>query len=164
MRDRLKKEKILVSACLLGIGCRPDGGCKKDEMLSTLLNETIYFILCPEILAGFSVPRRRIEIKGGDGEAVLDGEAKIVTEKGLDVTDKMTKAAHIVLEFCRMAGIKKVIFKEKSPSCGKHFIYDGTFSGRLIKGKGVITALLQKEGIKVFSEEECREKEILADA
>lgn len=158
MPDRLKKERILVSACLLGIGCRPDGRAKKDEMISTLLNETIYFILCPEILAGFSVPRQRIEIKGGDGKEVLDGEAKVFTEKGLDVTDKMTKAAHIVLEFCRMAGIKKVVFKEKSPSCGKDFIYDGTFSGRLIKGKGVVTALLEREGIEVFSGEEYKKK------
>ena len=62
-----------------------------------------------------------------------------------------------MLDFCRMAGIKKVIFKEKSPSCGKNFVYDGTFSGRLIKGMGVTTALLQKENIKVFSEEEYKE-------
>ncbi len=164
MRDRLRKEKILVSACLLGIGCRPDGRAKKDEMISTLLNETIYFILCPEILAGFSVPRQRIEIEGGDGKKVLDGEAKVFTEKGLDVTDKIIKAAHIVLEFCRMAGIKKVVFKEKSPSCGKNFIYDGTFSGRLIKGKGVVAALLMREGIEVKSFEEFLKKSGVIEA
>ena len=158
MRDRLRKEKILVSACLLGVGCRPDGKAKKDEVIVTLLNKTIYFILCPEILAGFGVPRQRIEIEGGDGEKLLDGEAKVFTEKGLDVTDKIIKAAHIVLELCRMAGIKKAVFKEKSPSCGNHFIYDGTFSGRLIKGKGVVTALLERNGIEVFSEEEYKKK------
>ncbi|MGB9598850.1 MAG: DUF523 domain-containing protein, partial [Minisyncoccales bacterium] len=36
--------------------------------------------------------------------------------------------------------------------CGK--IYDGTFSGKIIKGDGVTTALLKRNGIKVISEED----------
>ncbi len=63
-----------------------------------------------------------------------------------------------------MAGIKKVVFKEKSPSCGKDFIYDGTFSGRLIKGKGVVTALLMRKGIEVKSFEEFLKKSGVTEA
>jgi uncharacterized protein YbbK (DUF523 family) len=158
MKNRLKKERILVSACLLNIACRPNAKAKEDKTLLNLLAKKICFVLCPEILAGFSIPRSRLEIKGGDGEDVLDGKAKIFTEKGFDITDKMLNAARVVLEFCQKAGVKKVIFKEKSPSCGKNFIYDGTFSGKLIKGKGVVTAFLQREGIEVFSEGEYKKK------
>ena len=46
------------------------------------------------------------------------------------------------------------MLKAKSPSCGKDYIYDGTFSGNLIKGDGVTVSILKKNGIKVFTENE----------
>jgi len=41
-----------------------------------------------------------------------------------------------------------------SPSCGCGKIYDGTFSGKIIKGDGITTALLKKNKIKVIPEED----------
>lgn len=38
----------------------------------------------------------------------------------------------------------------RSPSCGVNTIYDGSFSGKLISGKGVFADLLQENGIKVI--------------
>ena len=154
MQDKSKRQRILISACLLGVHCRSDGKTKQDRRVTKLLDEAICFLLCPEILAGFSIPRDRIEIKGGDGEDVLDSKAKVFTERGLDVTENILKAAKVILDFCKQAKVKKAIFKERSPSCGKNFIYDGSFSGKIIKGKGVVTALFQREGIEVISEEE----------
>ena len=49
--------------------------------------------------------------------------------------------------------INLAIMKERSPSCGVGQIYDGTFSGNLIAGSGVSTAMLKELGIKVISEE-----------
>jgi uncharacterized protein YbbK (DUF523 family) len=58
------------------------------------------------------------------------------------------------LKIAKLLGIKEAILKQRSPSCGCGLIYDGTFSGRVIKGNGITTALLQKNGIKVISEED----------
>ncbi|MCB0313913.1 MAG: DUF523 domain-containing protein, partial [Calditrichaeota bacterium] len=48
--------------------------------------------------------------------------------------------------------IRMAILKESSPSCGSQLIYDGSFSGRKIKGSGVTTTLLENNRIKVFNE------------
>lgn len=46
-----------------------------------------------------------------------------------------------------------VILKQNSPSCGSDMIYNGEFSGTKVKGVGVTTALLRRNGIDVISEE-----------
>ena len=50
--------------------------------------------------------------------------------------------------------IKEAIFKQRSSSCGCGQIYDGAFSGKLIKGDGVAAELLKKNGLKVITEED----------
>jgi len=40
---------------------------------------------------------------------------------------------------------------ERSPSCGVHKIYDGKFNNNLISGQGITTKLLEKNDIKVYS-------------
>ncbi len=57
-----------------------------------------------------------------------------------------------MLRIVKLYGIKEAILKQKSPSCGCEQIYDGTFSGKIIKGSGVTASLLKKNGIKVISE------------
>jgi uncharacterized protein YbbK (DUF523 family) len=56
-----------------------------------------------------------------------------------------------------MYHIKLAILKERSPSCGVHKIYDGTFSGKLIPGKGITTKKLESLGVKVINEDEAKE-------
>lgn len=136
------KERILVSACLLGQKVRYDGG---DSMLETLhLLEDSYELIpmCPEVLGGLPVPRPPAEILLG----------KVVTETGRDVTKNFEEGARTVLDFCLKKGIRKAILKSKSPSCGKGRIYDGSFTRTLVIGDGVTTALLQRHGIEVYSE------------
>ena len=71
-----------------------------------------------------------------------------------DYTKKIIEGARKVLKVVKILNIRKAILKSKSPSCGKDLIFDGTFNGNLIKGDGVLTALLKKHGIKVYSEKE----------
>jgi len=52
-----------------------------------------------------------------------------------------------------------LILKEGSPSCGSNYIYDGSFSGIKKPGKGITAALLEENGIRVFSEREILEAE-----
>jgi len=139
-----KNYKRLCSACLLGIECRYDGRSKPVQKVLDLAQKETLIPICPEQLGGLSTPREPAEQKGG----------KVVTKTGRDVTDNFTQGAEQVLRLARLLAIKEVILKQKSPSCGSGKIYDGTFSGKLIKGDGVTAALLKKNGIKVITEED----------
>ena len=57
----------------------------------------------------------------------------------------------------KFAKVKKFIAKFGSPSCGCGKVYDGTFSGKLIDGKGLTAQLLIDNGIKVFNDNEIDE-------
>lgn len=110
--------------------------------------------VCPEVFGGLTTPRTPNEIVGGDGDDVIDGEAKVITKDGEDVTEEFIKGARRALEIARIFNIKKAILKQRSPSCGNGKIYDGTFSGNLIEGDGVTAALFKRNGIEVISEED----------
>ena len=50
--------------------------------------------------------------------------------------------------------VDMVILQSRSPSCGAKQVYDGSFSGRLIEGRGVFAQLLVDNGIKVLDLED----------
>ncbi|SEG94633.1 Uncharacterized conserved protein YbbK, DUF523 family [Thermomonospora echinospora] len=148
-------EKILVSGCLMGQRVRYDGRDKlrDDELLNRWRAEGRLVSCCPEVGGGLPVPRRPAEITGaGGGPAVLDGTARVLTDTGEDVTDAFLLGAHRALETARQANARLAVLKESSPSCGSTRIYDGAFTGHLSPGTGVTTALLERHGIRVFSE------------
>ncbi|MBU5427448.1 DUF523 domain-containing protein [Tissierella pigra] len=62
------------------------------------------------------------------------------------------EGAKKTLGIAKAIGIKKAILKSKSPSCGCGLIYDGTFSGNLIRGNGLTAGLLIKNNIEVYTE------------
>ncbi len=134
----------LCSACLLGIKCRYDGKSKEDEKVINLSKREVLIPVCPEQLGGLPTPRESAERKGD----------KVFTKSGKDIAGALKKGAEEVLKLAKLFGIKEAIFKQRSPSCGCGQVYDGTFSGKIIKGDGVTTALLKKNGIKVISEED----------
>jgi len=78
----------------------------------------------------------------------------VVSCKGRDVTAQFQKGAEIALEAALKQGCKKALLKAKSPSCGRDFIYDGSFTGVLTPGDGVTVELLKKHGIEIISEKE----------
>ena len=135
---------ILISACLANIPCRWDGKAKPNNRIIELVKSGQAILVCPEQLGGLTTPRDPAEIKDG----------KVITNKGKDVTIEFIKGAEVVLDIAHQYGCKKAILKAKSPSCGKNEIYDGTFSDNLVKGYGITTSLLLKNGIDVISENE----------
>lgn len=138
----IMKEKILVSACLLGINCKYSGGNNLNEkVLSYIANKEVIPI-CPEILGGLSTPRPPSEIIG----------KKVLNNKDQDVTIEYQKGAEEALKLAKLFNVKKALLKAKSPSCGCGKIYDGTFSGTLIDGDGITTRLLKENGIEVITE------------
>lgn len=54
--------------------------------------------------------------------------------------------------------IELAILKSRSPTCGVHEIYDGTFSGTCIPGEGILAEALRKQGIPVIDEKEVERK------
>jgi len=58
------------------------------------------------------------------------------------------------LKIAKLYGIKEAIMKQGSPSCGSGRIYDGTFSGKTIKGDGITASMLKENGIKVITDED----------
>lgn len=144
----------LCSACLLGIKCKYDGETKPNEKVLELAKKEILIPVCPEQLGGLPTPRTPQEIQGKSGEFVLDGECKVINKDGKDVTENFVMGAEQTLKIAQIFDIKESIMKQKSPSCGCGLTFDGTFSKSFIKGDGVTTALLKRNGIKVITEED----------
>lgn len=137
---------LLISACLLGENVKYDG---RNNLVDTpemkrLQEHTRLIPVCPEVLGGLPVPRIPAEARGG----------KVIDQTGRDVTAPFQMGAMIALEIARKEGAAAAILKERSPSCGVHEIYDGTFSKTRIVGEGTAAALLRANGIRVFSENE----------
>ena len=135
---------VLVSACLMGINCKYSGGNNLCQACLELLNrEDLCLIpVCPEQLGGLSTPRTCSE---RIGQAVIN-------QIGQDVTDQFRRGAEEALRIAQTWDCKEAILKERSPSCGFGMIYDGSFSGKLIPGKGVTAELLEEYGIKIMGE------------
>jgi len=148
---------IIVSACLLGQLVRYDGRIVpyENRYLTRWRREGRLISVCPEIFGGLPTPRPAAEIINGDGNAVLAGKAYIKDINGSDVTDYFIKGAMAVLRNALSFSVRTAILKENSPSCACHSVYDGSFSGVLKPGQGVTAALLQINGVAVFSEAEC---------
>lgn len=149
-----QKRKILISACLTGICCRYNGKHCKDERLLASLEDIELIPVCPEQLGGLPTPREPAEIIGGEGKDVLSGHATVQTQSGKDVSSFFIDGAQKTLEIAGDKGITMAVMKQKSPSCGCGFTYDGSFKRRLMSGDGVTTALLKQKGIICRAAEE----------
>ena len=133
---------ILISACLLGVNCRYSGDSKRIPEVEILMKEYNLIPVCPEIMGGMATPREPAE---QSGDRVFD-------KKGNDVTVYFKKGAEEVLKLARLFNCEYAILKERSPSCGYGKIYDGSFSGTIIDGNGVLAEMLEKEKIKIIGE------------
>lgn len=138
------KEKIIISACLLGFDCKYDGGNNRmaDTDIEALRKRFELIPVCPECCGGLPTPRTPSERLGD----------KVVSKTGADVTEQFEKCALATLSLARHFGIKTAILKSNSPSCGSGTIYDGSFTGTLVPGDGVTAELLKKHGVRVTDE------------
>lgn len=142
-------ERILVSACLLGVCCRYDGADNLAPEVVERAASCCLIPVCPELLGGLPTPRPPAEVVGGDGVDVLAGRARVVTCEGRDVSDAFLRGARETLRVARVFGVGEAWLKGGSPSCGVSHIHDGTFSHRMRPGPGVTAALLAREGIRL---------------
>ena len=136
------KEKLLISACLMGIGCRYDGKEVKKIDLTPLLEKYELIPICPEIYGGLPTPRTPSE-RVGD---------RVIMRDGRDVTAEFNRGGEYACRLAEITGARLALLKEKSPSCGSGEIYDGSFTGRLTEGYGVAAEMLLASGVRVFGE------------
>lgn len=131
---------------------RYDGGSKPrtDSVLLRWQSEGRLVACCPEVEGGLPVPRPPAEI-------VRTRPLTVRAVNGTDVTDSFVRGAAATLATANRHDIKMAVLKEDSPSCGSRRVYDGTFSGRSVAGSGVTTQLLERHGIRVFSEHDLDE-------
>ena len=139
--------KILVSACLLGKNCKYNGGNNLNQSVLDFIEGHEVIGVCPEQLGGLSTPRFPAEMVEG-----------IVTNKeGISVDAEFRKGAQTALASALEKKVDLAILQSRSPSCGVKEIYDGSFSGKKVKGQGVFARLLTKYGIKVLDAEDIAE-------
>ena len=139
--------RILVSACLLGVGCRYDGKSNQLPQLEQLMKQHTCIPVCPEILGGLPTPRVPAERQG----------SKIMTQDGQDVTQQFIRGTAEVLRLADLYHCKAALLKERSPSCGCGQIYDGTFTKTLTEGDGLTAEMLKRKGIAVYGESQIGE-------
>lgn len=136
---------ILVSSCLLGLKCRYDGKVQVYPQVLNYLKDKEFLPVCPEQMGGLSTPRKPCEVTSID-------PIRIQTEAHVDCTEAFLNGVNEVVKLITLKNISMALLKAKSPSCGSKTIYDGTFSGQLIPGQGVLAKQLQKIGIQVMDE------------
>lgn len=135
-----------VSACLVGMQCRYDGGDERDSSVLREISGKKIIFGCPESLGGLPTPRLPSHITSGTGEDVINGASTVVNEKGENVTEYFLKGAETAYEIICRWKITKAFLKSKSPSCG---ITSIKRNGCIIHGSGVTAALLKRNNIEL---------------
>lgn len=134
--------KVAVSACLLGRACKYNGRDNFDERLVAALAGCEVVEVCPEVAGGLPIPRPCAELRAG----------RVMNRLGEDVTAAFQAGVQVCLEQAR--GCDVAVLQPRSPSCGVHEVYDGTFTGRLVAGRGLFAQALAEQGIPVLEPEE----------
>ena len=135
MEERLK---LGISSCLLGEEVRWNAGHKLDRYLTYTLGQFVDFVpVCPEVEAGFGVPRESLRLVG-DPEA-----PRLVTFKTKeDKTEPMLKWAG-----------KRVKELEKEDLCGFIFKSDSPSSGMIRVKVYSEKGMPEKKGVGMFARE-----------
>ena len=73
--------------------------------------------------------------------------------EGVSVDAAFRRGAEAALEIAKKELPDLIILQPRSPSCGMKEIYDGTFSGTLVPGRGVFAEVAVKAGFHVTDAE-----------
>ena len=136
--------KILVSACLLGENCKYNGGNNYNAAVAEYVQGKDILTICPEMMAGMGCPRTPIEIV----------DSVLMDRDGNNVDAAMREAVAKAMKLIRKEDIQCAVLQSRSPTCGVNQVYDGSFSGKLIEGSGVLAQALKAAGYQVIDAED----------
>jgi len=140
------KQKVIVSACLLGEYCRYDGKTKKDELVIEKLQKFEIIPFCPEAPV-FGTPRQRIKIVEHSSEMRV-----VVEDSGKDVTAILKSEIQNFIE--QNPFIDRIVLKSKSPSCGyKTTPIQNLKNNEINFGNGVATEMFLKHYGDIIEDE-----------
>jgi uncharacterized protein YbbK (DUF523 family) len=143
--SRAERAPLLVSACLLGVECNHRGQASTSEAVVELRRDRRLIPVCPESAGGLPTPRPGAEIQP---------DGRLRTAAGDDVTDAYERGAAQAVRLAATAGVAGAVLKARSPSCGCHEVYDGSFTRTRVAGEGVTARALRAAGVPVWSEED----------
>jgi uncharacterized protein YbgA (DUF1722 family)/uncharacterized protein YbbK (DUF523 family) len=127
-----ERVRLGISSCLLGNPVRWNAGHKLDRFLTNTLGQFVDYVpVCPEVEAGFGVPRESMRLVG-DAE-----KPRLITFKTkTDQTDQMLRWARKRVKELEKEDLHGFIFKSDSPSSGMIRVKVYTEKGMPVK-KGV---------------------------
>lgn len=151
--------KILVSGCLNGrpIRFNATNVSVESEIWDRWMSEGRLVSFCPELAAGFPVPRAPAEIVNSTASVVLRGRGSVVEDNGTDVTAMFLEGARLAAQRAAAEGCVIAVLTDGSPTCGTTHVYDGSFTGTTMPGMGVAAQLLHDHGVRVFPEHQIDE-------
>jgi uncharacterized protein YbgA (DUF1722 family)/uncharacterized protein YbbK (DUF523 family) len=133
MENRIR---IGVSACLLGQPVRFDGSHKHDHYITGILGEYFEFVpVCPEVEAGFPIPRETFRLVGDP-----DNPRLMTTRSQVDHTERMIAWAEHRVRELEKENLCGFVFKKDSPSSGLMRV-------KVYNAKG----MAEKKGVGVFA-------------
>lgn len=149
----MEKIRIGVSMCLLGEAVRYNGGHAHDRYVTETLGQYMEFVpVCPEMEAGFGVPREPLRLVGDPASPRL---MTIKTKK--DLTDTMAAWARRRVRELEKEDLCGFIFKSKSPSSGMERVRVYTEKGMPVKnGVGLFARAFMEHFPLIPAEEEGR--------
>lgn len=132
--------KVLVSSCVMGKNCKYNGGNNYNPKVMEFLRDKDVIEICPELLANLPIPRPSVEL--------VDGV--VMNINGENVDKEYRHAVEISMKEIEHMDIDFAILQSRSPTCGVNQVYDGSFTGKLVKGQGVFAQALIRAGYKVI--------------
>jgi uncharacterized protein YbgA (DUF1722 family)/uncharacterized protein YbbK (DUF523 family) len=131
-----ERVRIGISSCLLGNRVRYDGGHKLDPFLVHTLGQFVEYVpVCPEVEAGFPVPREAFRLVGDPEKPRL-----VTRQSGVDATPRMERWLEKRLPQLERAALSGFIFKSQSPSSGMERV-------KVYNEKGAA----EKRGVGIFA-------------
>jgi uncharacterized protein YbbK (DUF523 family) len=158
------KPRVGVSACLLGEKVRYDGDHRLERFVLEDLGRLFDLVpVCPEVEAGFGVPRETVQLEGDD----LDRLRMVTTRTRLDQTSPMLQWAGARVEQLARERLCGFILKKGSPSCGVAGVkvYSGTDPEPRMIGQGLFARALRRRfpGLPLADEEMLRDPAFAAE-
>jgi uncharacterized protein YbbK (DUF523 family) len=139
------RSPLVVSACLLGVRCNHVADANTSEAVVALGARHRLLPVCPETAGGLPTPRPAAELRS---------DGRVVTGDGTDVTEAYRRGAAQAVRLARATGAVAAVLKARSPSCGCHEVYDGTFTRTRVSGEGVTARALREAGVPVYDEDD----------
>lgn len=146
-----EKPLIAISRCLLGEPVRFNGEARPVDWIVQILSQHCDFLpICPELEAGFGVPRPPMRLQQQDGAVSV----VLVDDPAAERTEQLQVACERLLS--EINPVHGVILKARSPSCGVEDTPLFNKSGeQFATGPGLFTRMCKaaKPGLPVIDDQ-----------